>query len=120
MIHRAANETSTSFFVVKSSPEAMLWSGPVAGVEGAKEIFGLQNVYGIDELPNAMATLKGSSIFLDFDSAHCSNKAFSELKNTKPLSPLIQELRIVKKPEEIDLMRESGRIASQSFAEVWH
>ncbi len=96
----------------------MTWSGPVASIEGAKEIFGLQNVYGIEELPDAIAALKGNAaiIYADFEAG---NKAFSAaLQNAKPLAPLIQQLRLLKQPEEIALMRQSGKIASEAFTEV--
>ena len=96
----------------------MLWSGPVAGIEGAKQIFGLQNVYGIEELSNAVAALKGNTIYTDFEASHCGNQALAALQHTKPLAPLLQQLRLVKQPEEIALMRQSGKIASESFTEV--
>lgn len=118
MIHRSHRDTSVSFFTVKNSPNALLWSGPVAGIEGVKELFGIQNVYGVEDLQDAVAALKDTTIYLDFEAAHSGFKEFSGLKNTKQLAPLIQKLRIRKEPEEIALLRQSGRIASESFTEV--
>jgi len=118
MIHRSAsNETSLSFFTIKNSLNAMLWSGPVAGIEGVKEIFGIQNVFGIEELPDAVASIKGT-IFSDFEASHCSHQALAEVKKAKPLAPFIQQLRICKEPEEVALLKRSAEIASESFTKV--
>ena len=39
-------------------------------------------------------------------------------RSIKPLSVLIQELRIIKSDYEIEVMKKSGQISAQSFIEV--
>lgn len=97
-----------SLFVTKNSEHSLLWSGPVAGFEGAKEIFGFENVYDQQDFSSFMKSLRGT-VFMD---------AEGKSVEAKPLAPLLQELRIKKTPEEIALLSRSGEIAAQSFAEV--
>lgn len=108
VIQLKGRSPTVSLFVTKNSEHSMLWSGPVAGFGGAKEIFGFENVHDYLEFEAFFKSLKGT-VFMD-----------SEGKNTitKPLAPLLQELRIKKTTEEIALLSRSGDIAAQSFVEV--
>lgn len=114
-----------NFFVTPNDPNTLLWSGPRAGIEGAKEIFGLQNTYDIKKLSGILDELvkskSGHSFYADYDLEHSSLSAENWKKISgfcKPIDPLIKSMRLVKTPEELELMKRSGEIASESFKEV--
>lgn len=119
-------ELSVKFFATPNDKESLLWSGPRAGIEGCKEIFGLQNVYEIEKLDDFVSELKAqtkSSVFIDYHYEHSSlkselYKALIEKVRLKPLEPIICKLRLVKTAEEQNLMKISGSIAAESFKEV--
>lgn len=111
-----------NFFVTPNDEHSLLWSGPRAGIEGSKELFGLQNTFDIKRLKEAIEAVKDQpNIFIDY---HNDNSAFpDELykllgKHCKPLEPFMTKLRLVKCAEELELMKKSGSIASESFKSV--
>ena len=112
---------SVNFFVTPNDESSLLWSGPRAGIEGSRDIFGLQNTFDIKKLKDAVEAFKDQNIFIDY---HPENSAFPvELyklisKSSKPLEPFMTKLRLVKCEEELELMKKSGSIASESFKAV--
>ena len=102
----------------------MLWSGPRAGIEGAREIFGLQNTFDIKKLPeilNELTRKDGGVIYADYDAEHSSLSQENWRKisgKCKSIDPMIKSLRLIKNPEELELMKKSGSIASESFKQV--
>lgn len=112
---------SVNFFATPNDESTLLWSGPRAGIEGSRELFGLQNTFDIKKLKDAVEELR-TNIFIDY---HPDNSAFpaelyQKLKNNncKPLEPFVTKLRLVKCEEEQELMKKSGAIAAESFKEV--
>lgn len=119
-------DLNVKFFATPNDNESLLWSGPRAGIEGCKESFGLQNVYEIKELDDFVSELKSESklsIYIDY---HADNsffkpefyKSLDEKLKFKSLESLMCKLRLVKTPEELNLMKRSGSIAAESFKEV--
>lgn len=115
------SKSSVAFFVSPNDEFNLLWSGPRAGVEGAKEIFGIQNTFEIKELRQAIEGLSRSknTLYVDYDPEHSSldSEIFEKIKG-KPADSLIKSLRLVKNPEELELMKTSAMIASESFKQV--
>lgn len=115
-----------TFFVTPNDEASLLWSGPRAGIEGAKELFGLQNTLDIkklEEFIEELAKKKNIQIYLDYHAENCSlsseiYKKITVNHRTKALEPLTTKLRLVKRPEELELMKKSGEIAAESFREV--
>ena len=113
-----------NFFVTPNDEQSLLWSGPRAGIEGSKELFGLQNTFDIKNLTEAIESIKkqkNANVFIDY---HKENSALSEQfykllsENCKPLEPFMTKLRLVKCPEELELMKKSAFISSESFKAV--
>ena len=99
----------------------MLWSGPRAGIEGAVDIFGMQNTFEIgklDKILEDVVEMKNHSILIDFNPENSADLYKNIYLKSKPLEPFIRPLRLVKTREEQDLMMKSGQIASEAFKDV--
>ncbi|KAI9318368.1 peptidase M24, structural domain-containing protein [Dichotomocladium elegans] len=114
-------------FVPPKSPADELWDGPRSGVEGAKEIFAADEAYDNARFPMFLKdALQAKHVFIDKTepSILCRDDAkriidFAKSQRAqKPLSTLIQELRVVKSDKEIAIMKEAGLISSKSFIEA--
>ncbi|KAL0073659.1 peptidase M24, structural domain-containing protein [Phycomyces blakesleeanus] len=116
-------------FVPPKSAHAELWDGPRTGVEGAKEIFGADEAYDNSRFTSFLKdAMNADHLFIDSPSVNPSllsedrNKKIIEAakfrKALKPLSILIQELRIIKSDNEIDIMKKSGQISSKAFIQA--
>lgn len=171
-------------FVLPKSPTDELWDGPRTGVEGAKEIFGADEVtlhrrgfrgalfltmypfqkaydnlhfqYAVKDVlsaehvfmdrpvPSILSNEKTKKVLDMGRHSLLSSLAWTgekiewvgglqrmkvllirvprylgKNKNAyKPLSPLIQELRVIKSDREIELMKKSGYISAKAFIEV--
>lgn len=53
-----------------------------------------------------------------FDSKPFLSKDSDAMATTKSLSPLIQEMRVIKSEAEIKIMRQAGEISGKAFIEV--
>ena len=120
--YNSNDDLSVNFFVTPNDENSLLWSGPRAGIEGSKELFGLQNTFDIKCLKDAIgAVVKDQTVFIDY---HSDNSAFPDelykiiSKTCKPLDPFITKLRLKKCPEELELLKKSGEIAAESFKAV--
>lgn len=113
-----------NFFVTPNDPNTLLWSGPRAGIEGSREIFGLQNTFDIKKLSGIiddLAKSNQSNLYVDYDSEHSSLSRDDWKKisgGCKSIDPFIKSLRLLKTPEELELMKKSGEIASEAFKQV--
>ncbi|ORY96526.1 peptidase M24, structural domain-containing protein [Syncephalastrum racemosum] len=129
-----------TMFVPPKSESAELWDGPRTGVEGAKEIFGANEAYDNARFPMFLKdALLAKHVFMDSPvlapSILSENDAAKRIldfgnflplnwikrkqqKALKPLSVLIQELRVIKSDQEIAIMKESGVISAKSFIEA--
>lgn len=66
---------NVNFFVTSNDESSLLWSGPRAGIEGSKEIFGLKNTYDVKDLDQSieeLVKLKNHSIYIDYQADHSS------------------------------------------------
>ena len=118
-------------FVPRKDPMKELWDGPRSGVEGARWLTGVQDVYNSDDMEQFFSDFcKGMSHFAlwysymkpvhqEFDTSilrhFIKEKQHQFLESTVHLC---QKLRVVKSPSEIDLMTKSCQVASQAFVEV--
>lgn len=124
IISKGSDSGSDSFFVTSNDKNNLLWSGPRAGIEGAKEIFGFQNTFDIKKLNEAVEEIckaKGNPIFIDYDPEHSSLRPdlYEKVRLVaKPVEPLLRPLRLVKDLEEQELLKKSGKIASEAFKQT--
>ncbi|CAO3631057.1 unnamed protein product [Cunninghamella blakesleeana] len=116
-------------FVNPKNANAELWDGPRTGIEGVKELFGADEAYENTRFKSfVQEALSSKYIFVDkpehFPSLLTNDQmgeiisAGQRLKSIKPLSGLIQELRVVKSDYEIEIMKKSGQISSKAFVEA--
>ncbi|KAJ2555663.1 aminopeptidase [Coemansia sp. RSA 1933] len=137
--HASRGYTMT-MFVNNKDPEKELWEGPRNGIEAAVSLFGADEARPINEFKLHVDRLAkrlgnqgqkdGSPIYTDFDtdyniqrSPHCKvlKKALRQ-KNlgtrVHRLTTLIQQLRLIKSPAEIQLMRKANQISSLAFTKT--
>ncbi|SAM05266.1 hypothetical protein [Absidia glauca] len=115
-------------FVNPKNAHAELWDGPRTGTEGVKELFGADEAYDNTRFKSFFTdALTSTHLFVDKSNGIptlLSSDAGKDLiatglkiKAIKPLSTLVQELRLIKSDYEVDLMKRSGQISSKAFVE---
>lgn len=85
VISKISGELSVDFHVTPSDENMILWSGPRAGIEGAKELFGFTNVYAFDEqrLAAQILSRRNHIIYSDFHDNSAVSHKFRESLNGK-------------------------------------
>ncbi|KAJ1999347.1 aminopeptidase, partial [Coemansia thaxteri] len=118
-------------------PKKEVWEGPRNGIEAAVSLFGADEARPIAEFKTYTSKLnsrmqdRGSHdsvrIYADLDASHglLRSKECDALKaqlkhdhfdsRVRRLTPLVQQLRLIKSPAEIKLMGEAGRISAHGF-----
>lgn len=122
-------------FVRPRDPEREIWDGRRAGVEGAKSEFGADEALPIDEFDSKLPEILNDTEILYYRlGAHCDldNKIIREISrmralNRKPIHPpqtiidpatIIHELRVIKSPEELEIMQTAADIAAEAHCEA--
>ncbi len=122
-------------FVRPRDRETEIWTGRRAGTEGAKQGFGADSAYPIQEFDARIRPrLVGRpTVFLPFGNSGFLSRILrigTGLKGLgnrygrpipsrfRDLSPLIHEMRLLKTPPEIDRLRTAGRITTEAHAEA--
>jgi len=126
-----SNHTAT-LYVPKRDQLRERWDGPRSGCDGAVFLTGVDAAYNNDELGNHvdrfMADHHLTSLWYDGKKpAHPDyhSRFFSRLisepngrKMVQSPQALLQSLRLIKSPAEMELMKQTCSIASKSFQEV--
>ncbi|RCI09970.1 hypothetical protein L249_8638 [Ophiocordyceps polyrhachis-furcata BCC 54312] len=99
------------------------WSGYRNGVDAATEIFNADSSQSIDALGSALPRILDAAkyVYADTDStcATTVQQALSKVSaKTKPLSPLMNDLRVIKSPAEIANMRKAGRASGRAITDA--
>ena len=122
-------------FVRPRDPEREIWDGRRAGVEGAKRELGASEAFPIAELEGKLSEyLDGAEVLyyrlgVDRDLEETIIKEISRMRgwNRKPVHPpqtivdpaiIIHELRVLKSPEEIQLMQTAADIAAEAHVQA--
>lgn len=128
-------ERPVVLFVRPRDPERETWDGRRAGVAGAKEHFGADRAYSVEELEKRLPGLVANveevyySLGLDpeFDlyfTRVLAQLRRSERKGKRPpravVDPrgVLHEMRLRKSPEELDIMRRAANISAQAHIEA--
>lgn len=119
---------SSTLFVRPKDTHAELWDGPRSGIDGALSLFGVEQVLPITEFERYLASFlserKESNIWYDNEDIVqlevdkklvqlvklCGRQGFSCPKT------LIHQVRVIKSPAEVGLMRRSCEIASAGIS----
>ena len=132
---RPEKEPKYTLFVRPRDPEREIWDGRRAGVEGAKSEFGAGEAFPVAEFGSKLAEfLDGAEILYyrlgnDRDLDDTIIKEISRMRslNRKPIHPpqtiidpatIVHELRVVKRPEELEIMQAAADIAAEAHVEA--
>ena len=132
---RPSQEPTYTLFVRPRDPEREIWDGRRAGVEGAKAEFGAGDSYPIAEFDEKLqGFLDGAErlyyrlgVNRDLDDTVIGQIARMRAMNRKPVHPpqtivdpaiIVHEMRVLKSPEEIELMQVAADIAAEAHVEA--
>ena len=124
-----------TLFVRPRDPEREIWDGRRAGVEGAKKEFGANESFPIVEFDEKLQDILDGADKLyyrlgvnsDLDDTIIRQVARMRALNRKPIHPpqtivdpatIIHEMRVVKSPEEIEIMQRAADIAAEAHCEA--
>nr|XP_021153606.1 probable Xaa-Pro aminopeptidase 3 isoform X1 [Columba livia] len=118
-------------FVPRRDASRELWDGPRSGTDGAIALTGVDEAYTIEEFRHLVAKLKGESniVWYDFTKpVHTELHAdymqpLTEIKarhktHIQGIRHLVQNLRLIKSPAEIERMKIAGRLTAEAFIET--
>jgi Xaa-Pro aminopeptidase len=123
-------------FVRPRDPEREIWDGRRAGVEGAKEIYGADEAFPLEEFPEKLGDLLNGARSLyyrlgdgrpDLDERVVREIARMRSMGRRGVHPpsaiidpgsLLHDMRLVKTDEEVALMRRSAEIAAEAHREA--
>ena len=132
---RSEKDPKYTLFVRPRDPEREIWDGRRAGVEGAKSEFGADEAFPTAEFESKLADfLDGADILyyrlgMDRDLDETIIKEITRMRawNRKPIHPpqtiidpatIVHELRVVKRPEELEIMQAAADIAAEAHVEA--
>jgi Xaa-Pro aminopeptidase len=129
-------EEAYTLFVRPRDPEKETWTGRRAGVEGAKDSFGADAAYPIEEFESKLTDLLAGARHLyyrlgngnpDLDQTIIRQLSRMRMLGRKGVQPpqaiidpgaLLHEMRLFKTEEELALMRRSAEIAAEGHREA--
>ncbi|XP_036157641.1 xaa-Pro aminopeptidase 3 isoform X3 [Myotis myotis] len=113
-------------FVPRRDPSRELWDGPRSGTDGAVALTGVDEAYTLEEFQHLVSKLKAETNTLWYDwmrPAHAQLHAdymqhLTEVKTksknkVRAVHQLVQRLRLIKSPAEIERMQIAGKLTSQ-------
>lgn len=121
-------------FIIKSTPAQITWSGYRLNNSEASEISGIKNVQYVDDYEKILPEIvyRSQNIYLNVPE-HLKYKAefetrdermarkvqsFFPLHSYHRLAPVLSKIRMVKEPEEIELIKKAISITKDSFMKV--
>uniref|UniRef100_A0A8C9IBP1 Xaa-Pro aminopeptidase 3 n=1 Tax=Piliocolobus tephrosceles TaxID=591936 RepID=A0A8C9IBP1_9PRIM len=118
-------------FVPRRDPSRELWDGPRSGTDGAIALTGVDEAYTLEEFQHFLPKMKAETNMVWYDWMRPSHaqlhsdymqpltEAKARSKNkVRGVQQLIQRLRLIKSPAEIERMQISGKLTSQAFIET--
>ncbi len=128
-------EQTYTLFVRPRDPEREVWDGRRAGIEGAKRDFGADESFPIAEFGDKLQDILDGADTLyyrlgvnaDLDNVIIRGIARMRAMNRKPIHPpqtiidpatIVHEMRVLKSPEEIELMQRAADIAAEAHCEA--
>jgi Xaa-Pro aminopeptidase len=124
-----------TLFVRPRDPEQEIWVGRRAGVEGAKSEFGADESFPVTEFDERLQDILDGAenlyyrlgVNADLDDTIIKKIAQMRALNRKPIHPpptiidpatIVHEMRVLKSPEEIELMQKAADIAAEAHVEA--
>ena len=101
-------------FLKKPTLKSELWTGITPDLEEIQALSGISQVLWLDDLE---ATLR--LLISDENLVYTDHKAFADqFARISPLVPILQNLRMIKQPEEIEEIRRAAAITRSAFQRV--
>jgi Xaa-Pro aminopeptidase len=130
-----SHEQKFTLFVRPRDPEREIWDGRRAGVEGAKSEYGADQSFPTIEFDEKLQDILDGAEKLyyrlgvnsDLDEKIIRQIARMRALNRKPIHPpqtiidpatIVHEMRVLKSPEEIELMQRAADIAAEAHCEA--
>lgn len=130
-----SREQKFTLFVRPRDPEREIWDGRRAGVEGARSEYGADESFPIVEFDEKLQEILDGTEKLyyrlgvnsDLDDTIIRQIARMRALNRKPIHPpqtiidpatIVHEMRVLKSPEEIELMQRAADIAAEAHREA--
>ncbi|KAJ8719684.1 hypothetical protein PYW08_011859 [Mythimna loreyi] len=120
--------TRKSYLFVRRLPEDYeIWMGKLLSCDDFKNIYAVDEVHYVDELqkvlkslnPEKLLTLSGPNTDSGLTAKEAVFEGIDEFKvDNETLFPIIAELRVIKTPEEIEVMRYVCKISSDAHKQV--
>jgi len=135
LLSASGHEDGTTLFVQPRDRQAETWTGRRAGVEGATDEYGADQAYTLDELDGVLEKHLGDAQRLYYGYGLCSqtDRAVLDLVHRvnaarqrgggAPIEiteagAILDEMRLFKSAEEIDLMRRACEISAAAHARL--
>jgi len=122
VLEKGNNYSKYILFLRPRDPYQEVWNGARCGVERAKDFYGCDEAYNIDELPRYLLNSKFQNVV--FNSLNEMDDIFVSIndiiKSKKVASPknAIHMLRSVKSPAEVKMMKTACDITAVAFIEA--
>ncbi|XP_023415664.2 xaa-Pro aminopeptidase 3 isoform X4 [Loxodonta africana] len=120
-------------FVPRRDASRELWDGPRSGSDGAVALTGVDEAYPLEEFRHLVPKLKAETNTVWYDwmrppHAQLHSEYMQPLTEAKARSKnkvqavqqLVQRLRLIKSPAEIEQMQNAGKLTSQAFIETMY
>ncbi len=121
-------EKSFILFVKPKSAAVSQWFGDLPGIEGAMETFGADTAYAMEEFENVLPqyAVGKKRLYFDIRNVDLYNTLQASLRRLRSGAPqemvnvmsLVHELRLIKGPEELRLLRRTIDITGDGLIEV--
>ncbi|XP_012590570.1 PREDICTED: probable Xaa-Pro aminopeptidase 3 [Condylura cristata] len=118
-------------FVPRRDPSRELWDGPRSGTDGAIALTGVDEAYTLEEFQHLVPKLKAETNMVWYDwmrpshaqlhseyMQHLADVKIRSKNKVRAVQQLIQRLRLIKSPAEIERMQIAGKLTSQAFVET--
>lgn len=121
-----SNDCGLCIFMPDPDPQEVTWQGHIAGVDAALDVFKAEKAFPIHKMHEILPEMIGRSSRL-FHNVKTSLPAYTDLEafhkaiydgKVKDLSRYTHELRWIKSPSELKLMRQSASIACQALLQT--
>ena len=117
---KTKDKVKSILFVQKKDKDLELWTGKRLGVKKAKKKFNIDKVYESDDIKTKLKEflVDKTSLYCDLKSDEKNVKEVLKyarnLKNHKSISLLIEEMRLIKSPNEIKLIQKAIDITKKA------
>ncbi|OVA16730.1 Peptidase M24 [Macleaya cordata] len=121
-----SHECGLCMFMPESDPQDVIWQGQIAGVDAALDTFKADKAFPMNRMREVLPDMirRSSKLYHNpktalpaYKDLESFRKAFNNGK-VKNLSIYTHELRWIKSPSELKLMRESASIACQALLQT--